>query len=266
VTSVPRFSIVTIAYNNLEGLRRTTRTVESQLEGNYEHIIVDGGSSDGTLEWLKGLSQDPRRAWISEADSGMYDAMNKGLRGARGKLIVMLNSGDGFSDEQTLGRVWQDYELHRWTWAYGAVRMTDAEGRPRRAYTFDPFNRTRFVMGLSWIPHCTVFMERGLCEHLDSYRVDLGTFADQEFLMRALQRQEPRVITWFLCDFEIGGISMTTGPRKRELDWHRMRAASGHLWHGSAIADRLISEILSWKTPAQKALQRLGKDTRVDLR
>jgi glycosyltransferase involved in cell wall biosynthesis len=243
-----------------------TRTVESQLECNYEHIIVDGGSSDGTLEWLKSLSQDPRRVWISEADSGIYDAMNKGLRMAQGKLIVMLNSGDGFSDERTLGRVWQDYELHRWVWAYGAVRMTDAEGQSRRAYTFDPFNRTRFVMGLPWIPHCAVFMERGLCEDLGSYRVDLGTFADQEFLMRALHCHEPRVITWFLCDFEIGGTPMTTSPRKRELDWHRMRAVSGHLWHGSASADRLISEILSWKMPAKITWQRLGKDAGVGLR
>jgi glycosyltransferase involved in cell wall biosynthesis len=260
MNSVPKFSIVTIAYNNLEGLRRTTCTVESQLEGSYEHIIVDGGSTDGTVEWLKDLPQDTRRGWISEPDSGIYDAMNKGMRRAQGELIVMLNSGDAFSDEQALDRVWHDYDSHHWSWAYGAVRMTDSSGVSQRAYTFDPFNRARFVMGLSWIPHCSVFMERGLCQQLDSYRLDLGTTADQEFLMRALHHREPRAITWFLCDYEIGGISMTTGPRAREMDWHRMRTVSGHLWRGHPLADRLISELLAMKTPTRSALKWLGRE------
>lgn len=154
MNSGPRFSIVTITYNNLEGLRRTARTVEDQREESYEHIIVDGGSSDGTVEWLNGLPGNTRRTWISEPDSGIYDAMNKGIRRARGELIVMLNSGDGFCDEQTLDRVWRDHDDHHWLWAYGAIRMTDSEGTAHGAYTFDPFNRKRFVMGLSWIPHC----------------------------------------------------------------------------------------------------------------
>lgn len=261
MNSRPRFSIVTIAYNNLEGLRRTTRTVEGQIESSYEHIIVDGGSSDGTAEWLGSLPQDARRTFISEPDSGIYDAMNKGVHLAHGELIVMLNSGDTFSDEHTLDRVWRDHDAHHWVWAYGAIRMTDSEGNARGAYTFDPFNRKRFVMGLSWIPHCSVFMDRGLCGLLDSYRLDLGTTADQEFLMRALHHHEPRVITWFLCDYEMGGISMTTGPHQREMDWHRMRAVSGHLWRGHRVADRLISEVLAMKTPARSALKRLGRET-----
>lgn len=261
----PRFSIVTIAYNNLNGLRRTMRSVANQVEGCYEHIIVDGGSSDGTIEWLSGLPEDPRRGWLSESDSGIYDAMNKGLERSRGDLIVMLNSGDAFSDEQTLERVWRDYATHHWSWAYGAIRMTDSKGAPQAAYTFDPFNYDRFIMGLSWIPHCSVFMERQLCEKLKSYRLDLGTAADQEFLMRALHHQEPRVITWFLCDYESDGISMTTRPHQREMDWHRMRAASGHLWRGRPIADRVISEVLALKTPVRIALKRLGAVTRARL-
>ena len=260
MNSAPRFSIVTIAYNNLEGLRRTVRSVEVQIEGSYEHFIVDGGSSDGTIEWLNGLPQDSRRIWISEPDSGIYDAMNKGIRRAQGELIVMLNSGDAFSDEQTLDRVWRDHAAHQWLWAYGAIRMTDSEGSPRGAYTFDPFSPERFVMGLSWIPHCSVFMERGLCDQLESYRLDLGTAADQEFLMRALDHREPRVITWFLCDYELGGISMTTGPHRREMDWHRMRAVSGHLWRGHPLADRLISELLAMKTPTRSALKWLARE------
>jgi hypothetical protein len=64
-----------------------------------------------------------------------------------------------------------------------------------------------------------------------------------------------------LCDYEIGGISMTTGPRQREMDWHRMRAASGQLWRGHPVADRLISEVLAMKTPARSALKRFGKET-----
>lgn len=241
----PRFSIVTIAYNDLEGLRRTVASVDAQDHASYEHLVIDGASTDGTGDWLARLPEDPARSVVSERDRGIYDAMNKGLRAARGEIVIMMNSGDTFSAPDTLSLVDASQAEHGWEWAYGAVRMTDTAGRPIGAYSFDPFKAHLFTLGLAWIPHATVAVTRALADKLGPYREDMGTVADQEYLMRAAAVVPPHVITWFLADYEMGGVSQQGSARGRELAWHRMRAETGQLWRGSRWADRAVAETLA---------------------
>ena len=100
----PRFSIITIALNNLAGLRETAASVDEQSFPNFEWLVVDGGSTDGTVEFLKarGTAGHP---WISERDRGLYDAMNKGLNLASGEYVVFMNSSDRFADREVLAKV-----------------------------------------------------------------------------------------------------------------------------------------------------------------
>lgn len=98
-------SIITICYNDLEGLQKTLRSLQSQTSKNFEHIIVDGASADGTLEFLKSFTPGWKLTWKSEKDRGIYDAMNKGLLLATGEYVWFLNAGDDCASTQVIEKL-----------------------------------------------------------------------------------------------------------------------------------------------------------------
>ena len=99
-----RFSIITVNYNNKDGLEKTITSVMAQTFKDFEHIIVDGGSTDGSLEIIEKY-KDHFAWWCSEPDGGVYSAMNKGIDHAKGDYLNFMNSGDCFYDENTLNAV-----------------------------------------------------------------------------------------------------------------------------------------------------------------
>lgn len=100
-SSAPFFSIITVVYNDVSGLSLTKSSIESQTFPDFEWIVVDGGSKDGTVDFLKHCDQ-PGLSWVSEKDKGIYDAMNKGIKLSRGEYLVFLNAGDVLPGEDTL--------------------------------------------------------------------------------------------------------------------------------------------------------------------
>ena len=95
------YSIITVNYNNYEGLRRTIKSVVCQTYKDYEYIIIDGGSTDGSAELIRQYT-DHLTFWVSEPDKGIYNAMNKGVAHANGEYLNFMNSGDCFYDENVL--------------------------------------------------------------------------------------------------------------------------------------------------------------------
>ena len=95
-----RLSVVTVTFNDLEGLKSTRASLLASRNADYEHIIVDGGSRDGTLDYLRSLGS--AATWVSERDRGPYDGMNKGAAMAKGDWIMFLNSGDTLASETAL--------------------------------------------------------------------------------------------------------------------------------------------------------------------
>lgn len=98
------FSIITINYNDKSGLRRTIESVASQTYVDYEYIIIDGGSTDGSVDVIKEFASDID-CWVSEKDRGIYHAMNKGVLQAHGDYCLFLNSGDAFYDKSVLEHI-----------------------------------------------------------------------------------------------------------------------------------------------------------------
>lgn len=98
------FSVITINYNNIYGLRQTIESVVSQSFDSFEYIIIDGGSTDGSLNVIK-ENEKEIDYWISEKDHGIYNAMNKGVAQAHGDYCIFMNSGDSFIDEYVLMNV-----------------------------------------------------------------------------------------------------------------------------------------------------------------
>lgn len=105
-----KYSIITVCRNDLQGLKNTFNSIISQTCNDYEWIVIDGDSKDGTKEWLNELPKSYK--WISENDSGLYNAMNKGIELASGEYLVFMNSGDTFADSNVLEVVLEATKKH----------------------------------------------------------------------------------------------------------------------------------------------------------
>ena len=101
---MPKITIITIVFNNREGFIKTLNSVVSQTYKNKEYLVIDGGSTDGTLDVIKHNSNFIDY-WVSEKDRGIYDAMNKGLAKANGEWVIFMNSGDVFSESDVLSKI-----------------------------------------------------------------------------------------------------------------------------------------------------------------
>ncbi|PJZ45488.1 hypothetical protein CH361_10705 [Leptospira brenneri] len=114
----PRISIITIVLNNRVFLEHTVRSVNAQIFDNYEYIIIDGGSTDGTIEFLKNSKVGIDR-WVSESDKGIYDAMNKGAKLAKGEWLIFLNAGDRFASPEVLSNIFKSDHLDAHDFIFG---------------------------------------------------------------------------------------------------------------------------------------------------
>ncbi len=132
-----KYSIITINYNNCDGLRRTIESVVNQTFRDFEYIIIDGGSTDGSVEVIKEYA-DRIDYWVSEPDKGIYNAMNKGILQAHGEYLNFMNSGDCFYGEDVLdsvshhldsdlivGKYHKSNEPIPWSFLYEDVSMLD---------------------------------------------------------------------------------------------------------------------------------------------
>jgi putative colanic acid biosynthesis glycosyltransferase len=204
-----RFSVVTVCYNDLQGLQNTCDSLRSQTLGDYEWLVIDGASSDGTVEWLRSLECD-RCQWVSEPDAGLYDAMNKGLDRASGDYVIFMNSGDWFAEDSVLERV------------AGAVDRTE----PRRDFVYgDSLDVTesgdRWYRGAKphtslwrgmFTQHQAMFFSRARVGNL-RYQVDFPLSADYAFIGTFLKGDEKREratalkLNFPICCFALGGMS-----------------------------------------------------------
>ena len=190
-------SVVTPVYNSARYLADTLDSV-ARLTVPHEHIVIDGGSTDGTIELLEGR-EDPRLDWVSEPDRGQTHAVNKGLARARGELVGWLNGDDEYVPEavdRAVARMQSDPGIDA---VYGSMEITDEEGATRRVYRPLPFNWRLYLFIGDYLTTPTIIFRRRLLEHvgvLDEAYVDA---ADYDFHLRLLRharverRREPLV-------------------------------------------------------------------------
>lgn len=138
----PLFSIITITFNAAGTLPATLRSVELQTFTDYEYLIVDGASTDGTVAIAQHSAAVS--SVTSEPDKGLYDAMNKGLRKARGCYLVFLNAGDAFHEPDTLQKIADSIEKNDSDIVYGETALVDSE---RRFYIYAKVTGSRKVIG-----------------------------------------------------------------------------------------------------------------------
>ena len=173
-------SIVTINFNNLEGLKQTLESVRQQSFKDYEHILIDGGSTDGSVELIKAYTGTLGK-WLSEKDKGVYDAQNKGIAKSKGTYVLFLNSGDYFCNQQSLENLAQynsDYDL-----VYGDIIYK--KGVQLNPHYFPELVDEKFMFEKG-LPHPSTLIRRSLFEKIGLYNASLKIVADWEFFMLAL--------------------------------------------------------------------------------
>lgn len=127
-TKAPLISIITVTYNAADTIPTTIASVDRQTFSDYEHLIIDGKSSDSTLDVISNCPSDKRKV-LSERDNGIYDAMNKGISIAKGKYLIFLNSGDRFHSSRTLEQIGDTILKNGFPGViYGQTDIVDNEG------------------------------------------------------------------------------------------------------------------------------------------
>lgn len=201
MTNPPLFSIVTIGLNNLNGFKKTHKSLSAQSYQKYEWIIVDGASTDGTIDYVH--QNNLNNFCISEKDGGLYDAMNKGVKRATGDYILFLNAGDSLADADILSTLSKSIAAHAPDFIYG-----DALEERLCQHPFYKKSRShkKFIHGM-FTHHQSMLYRRAMIKGLkynDSYKIA----ADYDFTVQFLLRvQKIHYIPCAICIFEQGGIS-----------------------------------------------------------
>lgn len=213
-----KISIITATYNSAGTVRDTLETIAAQQHPDIEHIIVDGRSSDKTLDIVRSFPHVARV--ISEKDKGIYDAMNKGIGLTTGEVIGILNSDDMYTDERVLADVAKAFEDPRVMTVYADLQYVHPDNTKKilRTWHSGLYRRNSFYYG--WMPpHPTFFVRRSVYDRAGLFDTTLRSAADYELMLRLLLKHGltahyiPRVI-----------VRMRAGGMSNASLWNRLRA------------------------------------------
>lgn len=207
-TSSSKVSVITVVFNAADLLEKTILNVLGQTYSNIEYIIIDGGSTDGSLEIIKKYN-DRISYWTSETDKGLYDAMNKGLKAATGKWVWFINAGDLIYSEETTRKIFEDHGTDADIYFGDTMIVNDKYEeigtrrlRPPETLTWKSFQKGMLVC------HQSILISRNLA---DQYDLRYPHSADFDWLIKALKKATQIVNTrMILSSFLDGGQSKQT--------------------------------------------------------
>ncbi len=200
-------SIITICFNNLSELIATSKSVDNQLQKPFEHIIIDGSTTNEIKYYLENNPQPLFRKWLYERDKGIADAFNKGIRLSAGKVLVMLNSADTLFDKHALQTVTKTFaENSSAKWLHGKYQL---ERGNQKVIIGKPFEKNKLYRGMRSICHQTMFIKKELHDLYGYYDTNEKIGMDYDFLCRIAD--EPFVfINKPLVSYAPAGISSTS--------------------------------------------------------
>lgn len=230
-----KLSIITINRNNAAGLRKTMESVFTQTDKDFEYIVVDGASDDDSVNVIKELESEGVRElgtfkWISEPDTGIYNAMNKGLRMSHGEYTLMLNSGDFLVDEKVLNHILP--ELDGTDIIQGNL-ISEMAGNEiiNRGYGKSEIDIFDILKGN--FLHQASFCKKELFEKFGYFDESYRSSADTKFFMECLGRHDA---TYRYIDLDITNYDLTGISADKSEKWVRCREEE---------FDRIIKEVFS---------------------
>jgi glycosyltransferase involved in cell wall biosynthesis len=226
-----QFSIITVVWNRAGTLGDALASLSAQTHTTYEHILQDGGSTDGTLAVLE-ASPDPRRKVVSERDAGIYDALNRGLARASGDVIGLLHSDDMLAHPDVLARVAQRFAETGADAVYGDLDYVSAQNTDRviRHWRSGEYHPARLREG--WMPpHPTLFLKRHVIERHGGYDTSFRIAADYDTVLRYFGKGEisAAYVPEVLVKMRVGGESNRSLGRilRKSREDHRALKKNG---------------------------------------
>ena len=238
---LPRITVITINLNNINGLEKTFQSVKSQNYLNLEFMIFDGGSRDESLKFLKSHSTEISY-WVSEKDSGVYDAMNKGIKHASGDYLLFLNSGDHFFNEEAISSLVKNSSGE--DLIYGQLKVVGSDSEWIKTYPSILNFRYFYFESL---PHPATLISRKLMVKMGGYDIQLKIASDWKFFLLAVAKYgcSYRLVDKVISVFYLDGLSSQPANQKN-LDEERVET---------------MKVYFPWYYRAYKTyLQLLGKD------
>jgi len=221
-----KISIITAVYNRVDTIERAIQSIKSQSHLNLEHIVIDGGSTDGTLELLRSIL-GCETILVSDPDRGMYDAINKGLKLATGEIIGLLHSDDYFANNQILYDVSAEFQNNSVDAVYGDAAFFKKECPEKivRRYSSAFFKPSRLGWGL--MPaHTTLFLRRETYLNVGEYKIEYKIAADFDYVCRVFISKNFRYsyIPQVLVRMQTGGLSTSGWKSTLTLNKEVMRS------------------------------------------
>lgn len=204
-----KISVITVCFNAAEHIDETLRSVVMQDHTDVEHIVIDGGSTDGTQERI-GRYREVIAHIVSEPDKGVYDAMNKGLRLATGEVIAFVNAGDMIAHRSCISEMAAEFAKGDADAIYGDAYMVDPKDirTVKRFWKGGVYKREAFRSG--WMPpHLGTYIRKEVYDRFGHFRDDLRVSADYELMFRFMYKHRIRVryVPKVLVRFRLGGMS-----------------------------------------------------------
>jgi glycosyltransferase involved in cell wall biosynthesis len=208
---MPLLSIITINFDNCAGLERTINSVVSQTFNDFDFVIIDGGSTDGSVDLIK-RQADKINSWVSEKDDGIYDALNKGILKATGDYCLFLNSGDYFCSEDVLQNVFRTKFSE--DLVYGDVLLENKGticGEKKH-----PDSLSDYYLLTQVIAHQAQFIKRELFTKFGMFDKSYKIVSDYEFFVRMIYKHKAsaRHVPVAIAVFDLSGLSNNAGQRK----------------------------------------------------
>lgn len=225
----PKLTLITATFNCVRTLAEAFDSLDRQSYNNIEHVVIDGGSTDGTLALIQARARAGLCVYVSEPDAGIYDALNKGVRKARGDVIGFLHADDLFNDSAVLEDVARAFRDDQTDVVYGDLVYVDAldTNKVVRYWRSRPFQKRLLRWG--WMPpHPTCFMRSRIYEECGKFDASFRIAGDYEHILRVFSRSGlksiylPRV----MVQMRVGGVSnrsLRNVLRKMSEDWSALR-------------------------------------------
>ncbi|MBE0514903.1 glycosyltransferase family 2 protein [Sulfurimonas sp.] len=204
-----KISIITVVYNNVATIKDAIDSVLDQTYKNIEYIIIDGASTDGTVEIVQSYG-DKISKFVSEPDRGLYDAMNKGIALATGDVVGILNSDDFYIDEYVIEKVVKELEEKQVDSVYADLVYVKPQNLEKVVRYYDSSHFTPLKFAYGWMPaHPTFFVKHWVYEKYGVFRTDLKIGADFDILARFLYTHKISYsyMKEVLVKMRVGGVS-----------------------------------------------------------
>lgn len=222
-----KFSIITASYNSLPTLPEAMRSLFEQQHADFEWIVVDGLSNDGTQDWLMGQT-DERLRYISEKDNGIYEALNKGLEMSTGDVVGFLHADDLFAHPHVLSRIATCFERDKCDGVYGDLQYVRADDTGMILRDWRGRDFTMWQLEHGWMPaHPTLFIRRCLYKENGGFDLSFQIAADYDFMLRLMKKPGYKwtYLPMLITLMRWGGVSNQWGNwiSKKCEDWRVIR-------------------------------------------